>query len=180
MKKNKQLKILAIDPGTRNLGIAFFEGKELIYHGVKTIPKMNLPACTLKEGKKTIYRLIHDFAPDTMVVEKTLFSNSRSSAVLNAFAKEIISIGKKEKLQVYSYAANTVRKYICGNGSASKDEVAKVILSYYPELKPYLTSDKRWKEKFHRNMFDAVALGFMHYYAKNDCVSEKILLNRIC
>ena len=40
-----------------------------------------------------------------------------------------------------------------------KDEVAKVIVAYYLELKPYLTSDRKWKEQFHRNMFDAIALG---------------------
>lgn len=29
------------------------------------------------------------------------------------------------------------------------------------ELKVYLTQDRVWKEKFHQNMFDAVALGIM-------------------
>jgi len=51
-----------------------------------------------------------------------------------------------------------VRKAVCGNGAASKEEVARAIVLKFPQLKPYLTSDKRWKEKYHRNMFDAVAL----------------------
>ncbi len=159
MKKIKHQKVLAIDPGTRHLGIAFFDGKDLIYHGVKTIRKMNSAHDTLKEGRKIISRLIHDFKPTTLVVEKTFFSNNRNSALLNVFADEIKVIGKKKGLKVFAYAANTVRKSICGNGAASKDEVAKVVVSYYPELRPYLTSDRKWKEKFHRNMFDAVALG---------------------
>lgn len=159
MIKNKSQKILAIDPGTRNLGIAFFDGEELIYYGVKTIPKMKLPHDTLKEGKKIVLRLIQDFKPQILVVEKTFFSNNKNSALLNVFADEIQAIGKKQKLIVKSFAANTVRKHICGNGSASKDEIAKVLVSRYRELKPYLTSDRKWKEKFHRNMFDAVALG---------------------
>ena len=71
-------------------------------------------------------------------------------------------MGKKKRLQVIAYAANTMRKSVCDNGAASKDEVAKVIVSYYPELKPYLTSDRKWKEKFYRNMFDAVALAICH------------------
>jgi len=37
--------------------------------------------------------------------------------------------------------------------------VAKVIVASYPELKVYLTQDRAWKEKYHQNMFDAVALG---------------------
>ncbi|MCX6168682.1 MAG: crossover junction endodeoxyribonuclease RuvC [Ignavibacteriales bacterium] len=161
MKKLISRKVLAIDPGTRHLGVAFFEGKELIYYGVKTIKHMNLAHETLKEGKKAILRMIHDFKPEILVVEKTFFSNNRNSALLNVFADEIQTIGKRQGLKVYAYAANTVRKQICGNGSASKDEVAKVVVSYYPELKPYLTSDRKWKEIFHRNMFDAVALGLI-------------------
>jgi len=159
MNKNTLQKILAIDPGTRYVGIAFFEGKELVYYGVKTIKKTALPHDTLKEGKKIISRLIRDFTPTTLVVEKTFFSNNRNSALLNVFADEIKVIGKKKGLNVMAYAANTVRKHVCGNGAASKDEVAKVVVSYFPELKPYLTSDRKWKEKFHRNMFDAIALG---------------------
>jgi len=37
--------------------------------------------------------------------------------------------------------------------------VARVIVSKYPELKVYLTQDRAWKELYHQNMFDAVALG---------------------
>jgi len=164
MNKNKLQKILAIDPGTRYMGIAFFEGRELIYYGVKTIRKMAHAQDTLREGRKIIARLIQDFKPTTLVVEKTFFSNNRNSALLNVFADEIKVIGKRKGLKVIAYAANTVRKGVCGNGAASKDEIAKVIVSYYPELRPYLTSDRKWKEKFYRNMFDAVALG-KHFYS---------------
>lgn len=159
MKRKTNNKILAIDPGTKNCGVAFFDGKELLYYGVKSIKKMQLPHDTLKEGKKIIQRMINDYQPTILVVEKTFFSNNRNSALLNVFADEIQSLGRKNKLSVLAVAANTVRKRICGNGAASKDEVAKVVVSHYPELRPYLTSDRRWKETYHRNMFDAVALG---------------------
>lgn len=161
MKKHLLQKVLSIDPGTKHLGVAFFEGKNLIYHGVKIIKHLKSPEETLQEGKKLILRLITDYKPDVLVVEKTFFSNNRNSALLNVFADEIQSVGKRKGLIVKSFAANTVRKQICGNGSASKDEVAKVVVSLYPELKPYLTSDRKWKETFHRNMFDAVALGLL-------------------
>jgi len=161
MKKHSLQKVLAIDPGTKHLGVAFFEGKNLIYHGVKIIKHLKSPQETLQEGKRVILRMITDFKPDVLVVEKTFFSNNRNSALLNVFSDEIQSVGKRKGLVVKSFAANTVRKQICGNGAASKDEVAKVIVSHYPELKPYLTSDRKWKETFHRNMFDAVALGLV-------------------
>jgi Holliday junction resolvasome RuvABC endonuclease subunit len=71
----------------------------------------------------------------------------------------------KQNLQVKELATNTVRKALCGNGAASKKEVARVVASRYPELKSYLTSDRRWKEKYYFNMFDAVALGLVTPYS---------------
>jgi len=78
---------------------------------------------------------------------------------LNTFTDEIKAIGKRKGLRVVGYAPSTLKKAVCGNGRASKREVARVIVSKYPELKVYLTQDSAWKEEYHQNMFDAVALG---------------------
>ncbi len=160
MQNNKQ-KILAIDPGTREMGIALLEGSKLLYHGVTSVPKQKSPHETLRLGRKIILRLINDFQPHVLVVEKTFFANNRSTALLNVFVDEIRAIGKRKGLYVIRYAPSTVKKFICGNGRAGKDEVAKVVAARYPELKVYLSQDRKWKESYHHNMFDAVALGIM-------------------
>ncbi len=160
MSKNK-LKILAIDPGTKNIGIAFLEKGKLIYCGVKVIKKRKSPHETLKEGRRIILRLIKDFKPKVLVVEKAFFARNRNLALLNVFFDEIKAIGRRKKLRFISYAPGTVKKFICGNGWASKKEVATVVTSKYPELKVYLTQDRSWKERYHQNMFDAVSLGIM-------------------
>jgi crossover junction endodeoxyribonuclease RuvC len=160
MSKDKR-KILALDPGTRHMGVAFLEGDKLLYQGVKAIPKKRSPHETLREGRKTVLRLINDLSPQILVVEKTFFANNRSAALLNVFVDEIRAIGKRKGLEVIRYAPSTVKKFICGNGRASKAEVAKVVVSKFPELKVYLSQDRKWKEEYHQNMFDAVALGIM-------------------
>lgn len=136
-KTNK--KILAIDPGTREMGVACFEKGKLIHYGVKVIKRGKSPHETLKEGRQIVTRLINEFRPGVLVVEKTFFANNRNAALLNVFADDIKAIGKRKGLKVISYAPNTVKKFICGNGRASKEEVAKVIVSNYPELKVFLT-----------------------------------------
>lgn len=167
-------KILAIDPGTREIGIAFLENGKLLYHGVKIIKKKKSPHETLREGRKIILRLVKDFKPKTLVVEKTFFANNKNSALLNVFVDEIKAIGKRKGLKVVSYAPNTVKKFICGNGRASKEEVAKVIVSKYPELKVYISQDRKWKERYHQNMFDAVALGVtIHFMNKEKSILKK-------
>jgi Holliday junction resolvasome RuvABC endonuclease subunit len=160
MPKNNP-KILAIDPGTREMGVAFLDGDKLIYHGVKVIPNEKSPTERLKEGKEIILRLINDFKPDILVVEKSFFANNRTASLLHTFINEIRTIGNKKGLKVVSYATSTVRKSIAGNGRASKKELSKVIVSKYPTLKVYMSQDRAWKELYHQNMFDAIALGLM-------------------
>jgi len=150
-------KILAIDPGMKHTGIAFLEGDKLIYQGVSVI-KGELPHEKLSDGRKIILRLIKDFNPHVLVVEKAFFVNNRTASLLNVFVDEIMAIGKRMKLKVISYAPTTVRKFICGDGRADKKTQSEVIVSMYPELKVYLTQDRAWKEEYHQNMFDAVAL----------------------
>jgi len=162
LKTMSNKKILAIDPGTKNMGFAFFDKDELIYQGVSVI-KDGTPTEKLKEGRKIILRLIKDFRPNVLVVEKAFFGNNRTASLLNVFFDEIIAIGKRKELRVMSYAPTTVRKFICGNGWADKKALSEVIVSKIPKLKVYLTQDRAWKERFHQNMFDAVALGLMAF-----------------
>src|SRR5438128_2576814 len=78
--------ILAIDPGTRYMGVAVLEGHRLIYHGVKTMLNRTSPEQILREGKKAVDRLIRDFTPDLFAIERTFFAKNRRAALLNIFA----------------------------------------------------------------------------------------------
>lgn len=160
MTKTKR-RTLAIDPGTREIGFALLEDDRLVYHGVETIKKCNSMQEMLNEGRKIIQRLINDYRPDTLAVVKKVFVSNRRSVALNLFAVVTMATGRREGLEVVCYAPSTVKKFITGNGRASKLEVAKVVIAEFPELKVYLTQDRKWKQRYHLNMFDAVALGIM-------------------
>jgi len=154
-------RILAIDPGTRIMGIAFLDKGQLVYHGVKVIKKGNSPNDNLQSARRIILRLIKDFNPNLVVVENAFFARSRKAYLLNVLIDEIKAIARRKRIKLSSYSPSTVKKFITGNGWASKEQVARAIVSKFPELKVYLTQDRAWKERFHQNMFDAVALGTM-------------------
>lgn len=154
-------RILAIDPGTHLMGIAFLDDGKLIYHTVKVIPKGKSPQKTLGRAREAVRRVIDDFEPNLVAVERTFFSQNRNSALLNVLFDEIRSLARRRDLAFVSFAPSTVKKYTCGDGHASKKQVATVVVSRYPELKVYLTQNRGWKETFHQNMFDAVALGIL-------------------
>lgn len=157
----ERIKILAIDPGTREMGVAFLEGKDLRYHAVITLKDRSSPHRNLEEGRAAVEHLLSDLKPDILVVEKTFIGHNRNAALLNVLMEEIKSLGKAHEISVFSYAPSTVRKHVCGNGRATKLEVAQVLVSHYPELKVYLKPNRKWKFKYHANMFDALALGVM-------------------
>jgi len=157
MAKNRS-KILAIDPGTKHMGYAFLDKGKLLYYGVKVIDKKKSPHEILKAGRKAVLGLINDLKPNVLVIERAFVSDNRSFSLLNVFFDEIKAIGKRKELKVLSFAPSTVKKHIAKDGWAKKKEVAKAIASKYPELRVYLTQDRGWKERYHQNMFDAVAL----------------------
>jgi len=161
MPRIKKRRILAIDPGTREMGIALLENGDLIYHGVKVLTRRSSPHENLQEGRRIVLRLIKDFRPQVLALEKAFFANNRNAALLNVLVDEIKAMGRRRGLRILSLAPNTVKKAIAGNGRATKAEVAKVVISRYPELRVYLTQDRKWKQKYHENMFDAVALAIV-------------------
>jgi len=156
IKKNR---ILAIDPGTCEMGVAVLENGNLVYHGVETFRKLRTPEEQLRQGRAAVARLIRDFRPTVLVVEKTFVSKSRNAALLNVLGDEIGALGRHHGITVVSLAPNTAKKAVAGYGWATKAEVAKAIAVRYPKLKAYLPPGRKWKQRRHYNMFDAVALG---------------------
>lgn len=161
MTKSQPTRILSIDPGTRFMGVALLENGYPSHVGVKTIRKGLSPHEKLKAGRKIVLRLIKDYRPQILAVEKTFFANNRNSSLLNVLGDEIRAIGKRKRLQVVSLAPSTIRKAICGNGRATKEDVARVLVSRFPDLRVFLTQDRKWKERYHQNMFDALALAVL-------------------
>jgi len=158
---SKSKRILAIDPGTREMGIAVLEGTDLLYHGVHVFLHRESAQTILQEGKVTVSRMIRDFDLDALAIEKTFFANNRNSALVNVLSDEIRNLSKRKCLAVLAFAPSTVKKRITGNGHATKSEVAAVLVARYPQLKGYVVDLPKWKQKFHANMFDAVALGLV-------------------
>ena len=169
---SKKQRILAIDPGIRNIGFAVIEGTRLCHYGVKTISRSASIRKTLRLGREIIRDLITDFTPRILAVEQTYFPHDRNGSTLNRFAKEIERIGRENLLRVNCISVNTVRKRVCGFGRAGKWDVAAMLSSKYPELRPYRRSDRRWKERHHFNMFDAIALGLAVSNGRNSPTTQ--------
>lgn len=150
--------ILAIDPGTRELGVAVLCGTELTFYGVKTVTNRKNPLAVLETVAAYVRSLIKKHRPDTLSIEK-MFVTQKNSAFLVVVAEQIKAVAGEAGLFIYEYAPSTVRKKLCQTGRATKREAAKVLTARYPELGRYYRRTARWELDYYANLFDAVAVG---------------------
>jgi len=153
------------------MGIAVLDGRQLIYHGVKTLGRHPSPYVWLGEGRRIVLRLLSDFRPSVLAVEKPFFAQDHNAALLNVLVDEMRSIAAVRGLEVRALAPSTIRKRVCGDGRADKRRVAQTVVAKYPDLKVYLGQSRRWQERYHGNMFDAVAVGLAAETYQTGCVS---------
>ncbi len=152
-------RILAIDPGTRHVGIAVFHGSRLIYHGVLAMLYRRQLAAVRRNTRVLLQELLQDFRPKVLTIEENSIGGSRARSRLHAVVSETRRIGRREGVEVITKAASTVKKLVTGNGRASKEQVARAAARQYLELKAYLRQTTKWRARYHGNMFDAVAIG---------------------
>lgn len=138
-----------------------FEGSKLIYHAVEVIAG-NSSQEIFRNGRRTFRRLIADFRPQLIAIEKPYFINSKHS-LLHTLILQMKRIAKREDMEVTEIAASTVKKFLTADSQASKEEVCKAVISKHPELKPYRTHERKWKTRYHQNRFDAVAVGMTYF-----------------
>lgn len=157
----KSRPILALDPGLRDLGYAILSGRRLLASGVcplRLLPKTR----RLREARRLVAEWIDEYRPGALVIEATHGHPVAGFNGLHRFAESVRRIGRKERLLFATYAPQTVRKSLVGHGWADKRETAAAVAARLPALRVYLTQDRRWKETYFRNMFDAVALALHH------------------
>lgn len=157
-------RLVAIDPGMKNLGLASFDNHKLIDYCVKTIPPARLVRERLQLFDNILNQYLDEKRPSQIAVEKTTFSSATQTGLLVLAYYRILAIARRRSIPVQEYVPIAIRKRVCGNGHATKRDVMKVLISKYPELRVFAGVNRRWKERHNFNLFDAVAVGVAHYH----------------
>ncbi len=160
---NNKVKVLSLKPGTKYLGLAVLENKDLIYWKNKFIKsKRTEEKKVLNRVRVILSKIIDFYHPKLIAIEKLAYPQAKESRLLNKIVKEIELMFKGKKLRVYFYSPSEVKSFICRNDKPSKMNTAKIISSCYPWLyKDYeKEKNKSWfKEKYKLRFFDAIAVG---------------------
>lgn len=153
--------ILALDPGLRDLGYAVLHGRRLVTSGVlglRRVPK----AERLPSARQHVRSWLRTHRPDVVVVEKTYRHPVPWLDQLHRLSRSAKNLATRQHADFAMYSPQSVRATVTGNGKAKKPEVAIAVAHRYPSLRVYLTQDRRWKERYWQNMFDAIALALHH------------------
>ena len=156
--------ILALDPGLRDLGYAVLRGRRLVASGVlglRRLPK----AERLTAARRNVRTWLRTHRPQVLVVEKTYRHPLPWLDELHRLTRSARNLATRQHTAFAMYSPQSVRATVAGNGKAKKAEAAIAVALRFPQLRVYLTQDRRWKERFWLNMFDAVALALHHQAA---------------
>jgi Holliday junction resolvasome RuvABC endonuclease subunit len=158
----RRRKLLGIDPGTRELGYACFDGEQLVDYGVKVPPRGQPPKELLEHVDRLLLRLVEEKRPDVLALEQNSFSQIQQNALVTLLVVRMKALARKHGLAVAEYAPRTIRHAVCADGDATKAELARVLAARFPELRYYRSSDRRWRERYYQHIFDAAACGLTH------------------
>ncbi|MFH1680620.1 MAG: crossover junction endodeoxyribonuclease RuvC [Candidatus Eisenbacteria bacterium] len=160
MRKRRNInRIAAIDPGIRALGFAILEGEKLLFGTVLTSGSERRGSGASRELLRSVSRLLAEWSPKTLVLERTPDARNRSLAPVYALSRAILRRARRRKLRTEEIAAATVRRVLLGDRKASKERMARYVASRYPALRPYLVPGNSGQGRHFQNLSDAIATG---------------------
>ena len=153
---NKLYKILAINPGSRYIGIAVFYGNVLQDWQIKNVPYLPEKR-RLAKIKNIVLRLIERYEPDIVVLRR--LNPFKSPIHLKRIANLIEKLACQKKIRIRKYSIKQVTDLIISDKPKNKARLAEVLANRYPDLMLEFKKEILNKNHYHIRMFEAVALG---------------------
>ena len=133
MDKKKKITILGIDPGTCVTGYGIIETDALIPITLSTlVPFVPPPKLSLHERQLIIHegidKLLSTHWIDAVAIETQYVSKNPQSALKLGMAKGVaILAATKRGIPTFEYAPRKAKIAVVGTGSATKEQVARMI-----------------------------------------------------
>ncbi len=154
--------VLGIDPGLSRCGygVVTRRGGDLVAVAggvIATDPDMALPD-RLHILSDELRALVAEFRPESVVVERVFFQVNARTAMATGQAAGVALVAAAESgCEVAQYTANEVKQALVGYGSATKDQVQRMVASVLGLAEPPRPPD----------VADALALAACHLTAQS-------------
>ena len=124
--------ILGIDTSLRStgFGVLSVEGSRLRMldcGNIPNAPKLPLTECLRKIHAK-VAELIATHHPDVMAIESVIYGkNAGTMLVLGEARGAVLTAAANASVPVYEYEPRRMKKAICGNGLAEKEQIQRMV-----------------------------------------------------
>lgn len=139
--------VLGIDPSLRGTGLALIEfapGRQPVLLRCKTVdvPANRPMAYALAEIHRAVTAFLADFTVRHVALEQTIYvQNFQTAQILGAARGAAIAAAALRDLPVFEYAPLRVKLAVVGAGRASKEQMARTVMSLLGHGRP-LASDE--------------------------------------
>ena len=166
--KPKERIILGIDPGTNITGYGVIKTvgtvPELIAIGLFDLSKFDDHYLIIKHIFDRTIGIIDEYHPDELAIEAPFFGkNVQSMLKLGRAQGAAISAALTRSIPIFEYAPRKIKMSITGQGSASKEQVAAMLMN----ILKFDIKDIRL------DATDGLAAAMCHFYQTNNPVGEK-------
>ena len=161
------MRILGIDPGTNIMGYGLILIRKskitLLQFGVIHLSKYVGHELRLKKIFERVISLIDEFNPDEVALEAPFFGKNVQSMLKLGRAQGVaMAAALSREIPIVEYAPKKVKQSVTGNGNASKEQVAKMLMTLLAikEVPKLLDST------------DALAVALCHHFQQGPTVSK--------
>jgi crossover junction endodeoxyribonuclease RuvC len=160
--KPKERIILGIDPGTNTTGYGVIRATgpnpELITIGLIDLSKLKDHYIKLKHIFDRTVEIIDEYHPDELAIEAPFYGkNIQSMLKLGRAQGAAIAAALTRSLPIFEYAPRKIKMSITGQGSASKEQVAAMLMNILKFRKSEMKLDAT----------DGLAAALCHFYQSN-------------
>jgi len=150
--------ILGIDPGTIVMGYGvirqFGKQVDILRMGVLKLGRIDSQALKLKKIFERVLEIIETYKPDELAIEAPFFGKNVQSMLKLGRAQGVaMAAALSRDIPIFEYSPRTIKQTITGNGSASKEQVMKMLqaMLHFDEVPDFLDAS------------DALAAAVCHY-----------------
>jgi len=157
------MRILGIDPGTATTGFGILKTSkksrkfELITFNWIHTDKDEVTSKRLEIIHKRLKRVIKDFKPDIVAIERLFFAANAKTAISVSEATGVIKLAAySKKVPIVEYTPMEIKKEVTGSGRADKKRVKKEIRRLFSIRSP------NHKKTHFDDVCDALAVAVCH------------------
>ncbi len=151
---------MAVNPGTKYMGVAVFQAPDLVYWNVRVL-KGKWSLKKMKSVESTLLTLINRYRVNLLVLKRLHLS--RSSSNLDYLARSIANLACRERVMLHLYSLDSLKDQLSAGARINKMSIASLVASRYPFLGKELEREKKHKHPYYVRMFEAIAAGMVAF-----------------